>query len=267
MRNFSRTLVTVVRLARGIAVRGIAIAAISVASVPFGLNDGRHAYAHGDAEPEPAKPAEVKPPEPPPPPRPTEYPRGLTEKHKPGEQPIEQKMPPPPAANTAGTDQPMPSQVPGGKPGDASKPDAEDVAPKPAQWVPPKRYHFVADTYTGLAIGGNDAVAFFVDGEPRQGSPDHELDWGGTTWHFLNEGNLAAFKQSPEIYAPRFGGRCAFALSQGLLVEGMPQFFVVHRDRLYLFANAGYRAAFLTNPDALARQAEQEWPVLTRGEP
>jgi YHS domain-containing protein len=170
----------------------------------------------------------------------------------------------------------MPSAVPdaagnnpagGAKPDEATIPKAGDAVAKTAHWTPPKRYHFVMDAFTGLALGGNDPVAFFVDGTVRLGNPDHETDWGGTTWHFLNEGNLAAFKQNPEVYAPQFGGRCAYALSQGLLVEGQPQFFLLYRDRLYLFANAGYRAAFLTNPDAFLAEDKRVWPDLTRGEP
>jgi len=249
----------------------------------FGLIDGRSALAHGEAEPEPAKPAAAATPAPEPlPPRPTEYPRGLNEKPKPGQKPAtpeahapahEEKPSPEAASPVPAKIQPMPAPVTGAKPEDAPKaeegtiPAAGDTAAKAAHWTPPKRYHFVMDAFTGLALGGNDPVAFFVDGEARVGSSDHELDWGGTTWHFVNEGNLVAFKQNPEVYAPQFGGRCAFALSQGLLVEGMPQFFVIRRDRLYLFANAGYRAAFLTNPDALASEAAREWPLLTRGEP
>jgi YHS domain-containing protein len=261
-----------------IIVRALVIGAIAVSIVTFGPNDGRNAYANSEHEPEPTKPADTKPL----PPRPTEYPRGLTEKPKPGEAIVPEPKAPDhapaadaqhPTAAEPGKIQPMPAPVAGTKPEDASKPDegtipkAGDLAARTAHWVPPKRYHFVMDALTGLAMGGIDPVAFFVDGELREGIKDHELDWGGTTWHFVNDGNLSAFKLNPEVYAPRFGGRCAFGLSQGLLVEGQPQFFVIHRDRLYLFANAGYRAAFLSNPDALAAEAEREWPLLTRGQP
>jgi YHS domain-containing protein len=246
--------------------------AIAILAVPvIGPNGGGRAYAHGEAEPEPAKPADAKPLEPQLPPRPTEYPRGLNGRPKPGEaQSPAQKAPEQkPAAEGPGKIQPMPAPVTGSddKPAKAD----EGTIPRPgapvANWVPPKRYHFVMDAYTGLAMGGNDPVAFFVDGGPRQGSSEHQLDWGGTTWHFVNDGNLSAFKTTPEVYAPKFGGRCAFALSRGMLVEAQPQFFVIYRDRLYLFANAGFRAAFLTNPDAIAAEAERQWPVLGRGEP
>ncbi len=293
MCNFNRTPDRVASIAGRIASGAIGLAALCILITGFWLYDGGAAFAHGEPEPEPAKPADAKAAVPEVlPPRPREYPRGLNEKPRPGEvvtpakpavDPKASESRPPDirapdgksetkpegekAEGPSKTMQPMPAPVDGpGATGDAT-PDANEMAVKPVHWVPPKRYHFLMDTYTGLAMGGIDPVTFFVDGEPRRGSNDYELDWGGTTWNFVNEGNMLAFKQNPEVYAPKFGGRCAYGLSQGLTVEAQPRFFVIFHNRLYLFANAGYRAAFLTNPDALSAEAERLWPILARGEP
>lgn len=259
------------------------------------------AAGHGEEEHAPAKPAEAKPPEPPPPPRPTEYPRGLTEKPKPGERaakpagnaapkPNEHATTPDPhggshdapaapdahaAPSAPAKVQPQPQDVAtpdaGAKPvphaGEATEAKPDPAAAAVKAWTPPKRYHFVIDAYTGLAMGGVDPVQIYVDGQIQAGLREHELDWGGATWHFTNEGNMAAFQHDPEVYAPKFGGRCAYALSQGLLVEGQPNFYVLYREHLYLFASAANRAAFLTNPDAYAQEDERQWPLLSRGEP
>lgn len=163
-----------------------------------------------------------------------------------------------------------------GKPAETAKPvphggETKEAQPGPAAsqkaWTPPKRYHFVTDTYTGLAMGGVDPVQIYVDGQVVRGLREHEFDWGGATWHFTNEGNMAAFQHDPEVYAPKFGGRCAYALSQGLLVEAQPNFYVIYHEHLYFFANAANRAAFLINPDAFAQEAERQWPIMSRGEP
>lgn len=250
------------------------------------------AAGHGEEEHAPAKPADAKPPEPPPPPRPTEYPRGLTEKPKPGERAAKPAASATPAPDAHGNshDAPpadphaAPSEPPKmqtqpqdvGKPAENAKPVPHEGEAKPAEpdpaaalkaWTPLKRYHFVTDTYTGLAMGGADPVQIYVNGQVEQGLREHELDWGGATWHFTNEGNMAAFQHDPEVYAPKFGGRCAYALSQGLLVEAQPNFYVIYHEHLYFFANAANRAAFLTNPDAFAQEAERQWPILSRGEP
>lgn len=276
--------------------------AIVVAIGTFWLSHGGAVFAseHGEPQHEPAKPADAKPPEPPPPPRPTEYPRGLNEAMKPAKSGAAETpaaapghgtpdahapdphaapaaapgphAPPPPAAPATDASAPpgmqqMPAEAGKPEPNAATVPHGDDAATKARAWKPQKRYHFILNTYTGLAMGGDDPVQIFVDGRVLPGTPEHELDWGGATWQFANEGNLAAFQHDPEVYAPQFGGRCAFALSQGLLVEAHPQFYALYHQRLYLFANAGNRAAFLTNPDALVAEAERQWPILSRGEP
>ena len=331
------------RFKRAFAALAVAAAVLSQTCQPVLAN------GHGD-EPPPAAKTPAKPEPPPLPPKPTEYPRGITQKpirkpgtpapaapgaHDPapahgpapapahgpapatghdtpppaGHEPAPAGHEPPPAGHDPapapgheaaktpppahGEQQPMPPPIEGAKA--EEKPEAKDPhAPQPADahanpapaaekpapgaktddrraklaaWVPPKRYHFIEDTFTGLAIGGNDPVSFYVDGEPREGSADFQLDWGGTTWHFVNEGNQAAFKQHPEVYAPLFGGRCAYAMSQGIAAEGAPQFYVIYHDRLLLFANAGNRAAFMTNPDILLEEAERVWPSVVRNEP
>src|SRR5258708_37287663 len=64
----------------------------------------------------------------------------------------------------------------------------------------------ISDPLTGIALYGFDPVAYFVDGEAREGSAGFELKHAGLVWRFLNEGNRAAFAERPGGYMPRFGG-------------------------------------------------------------
>lgn len=121
---------------------------------------------------------------------------------------------------------------------------------------------WVADPDTGLALGGYDPVAYWASERPRLGSREFQLDWGGTTWEFVNEGNRTAFQADPEVYAPRFGGHCAFAIASGYSTEGTPGHFVVWKGKLLLFADAVSRAAFLQDPDRLLAEADRRWPAL-----
>ena len=57
----------------------------------------------------------------------------------------------------------------------------------------------VADWHTGLAIGGYDPVAFYMDGKPVPGSPDVELHYAGAIWRFSNVGNREAFAARPDV--------------------------------------------------------------------
>ena len=181
-----------------------------------------------------------------------------------------------PAAPAAASDHAAPADAHGAAP-TAAPPAAPTPPPPPPprpRPPPPKldgpvaapepkpRLTFLADRTTGLALGGHDPVAYFLDGRPTLGLQSHEVDWGGTTWRFADEGSATAFRDAPAVYAPLYGGRCAFAVSNGRPTEGSPQHFVIHRGRLLLFADVASRAAFLTDPDRVFAEAERRWPAL-----
>jgi hypothetical protein len=122
----------------------------------------------------------------------------------------------------------------------------------------------VVNPNTGLAISGFDPVAYFTDGKPEFGRPDLELRVNGAVWRFVNEGDRAAFKDHPEVYAPRFGGYDPVALARGSSVPGHPLFWVVSGQRLYLFYSGEARAAFLAEPGRFVEAATRKWPEIAR---
>src|SRR3984893_18626412 len=64
----------------------------------------------------------------------------------------------------------------------------------------------ITNRYSGLAIGGYDVLAYFIDARPELGLPDFEAAQDGAVWRFRKEGNRASFVAHPEIYGPQFGG-------------------------------------------------------------
>ncbi len=120
----------------------------------------------------------------------------------------------------------------------------------------------VINPTTGLALGGNDPVSYFVDPKPRPGSPDLEYGFSGGYWRFANEGNLAAFKADPDAYVPRYGGYGALAIAQGSIAPGNPEIYVVRGKRLYLFYTPTARTIWLMNADTFISQGEEHWPEL-----
>lgn len=119
------------------------------------------------------------------------------------------------------------------------------------------------DTQTGIAIGGYDPVAYYVDGVPRPGNPRHEGIWQGQTWRFVNEGNKAAFLEAPHVYAPRFGGYSPIGVARGVAIPGNPLLFAIRDDRLYLFYSPAHQQIWNENADGVMRAAENTWPALS----
>src|SRR5262245_33617246 len=66
---------------------------------------------------------------------------------------------------------------------------------------------------SGVAVGGYDPVAYFQDGKAVPGSKDITTQWKGATWQFATTKNRDAFVAKPEVYAPQYGGYCAFAVA------------------------------------------------------
>jgi len=122
----------------------------------------------------------------------------------------------------------------------------------------------VTDPQSGLAIGGFDPVAYFVDGKPRLGSPDFELRAEDVIWRFRNEGNRAAFAADVHVYRPRFGGYDPMAIGRGVGTAGHPEIWAIAGNRLYLFYNEEARARFLADPHAAIAAADEKWAEVLR---
>ena len=73
----------------------------------------------------------------------------------------------------------------------------------------------VYKNWRGLAIKGFDPVAFHTQGRPIQGSKSYELEWKDARWRFASAEHRDLLEANPEKYAPRYGGYCAWAVSQG----------------------------------------------------
>ena len=50
---------------------------------------------------------------------------------------------------------------------------------------------------------------------PVKGMPQFQQQWMGATFLFANAENRDLFAADPEQYAPRYGGYCAYAVSEG----------------------------------------------------
>jgi hypothetical protein len=120
----------------------------------------------------------------------------------------------------------------------------------------------VTDRFSGLAIGGFDPVAYFVDGEPMLGTEMFEAWQGGVVWRFRNEDNRAFFIAHPEIYGPQFGGYDPIDVARGVTVEGNPRFWLIANARLFLFSREASRDEFAAHPERYLPRATARWETL-----
>jgi YHS domain-containing protein len=122
----------------------------------------------------------------------------------------------------------------------------------------------ISDPLTGIALYGFDPVAYFIDGEAREGLAGFELKYAGVVWRFRNEGNRAAFAERPGAYVPRFGGYDPLGVARGVPASGYPSLFIIHDNRLVLFTSEENRKTFLASPNEILDAAEAAWPKVVQ---
>ncbi len=124
----------------------------------------------------------------------------------------------------------------------------------------------VNTTADNVAIQGYDPVAYFTEGRPIEGDPAIAHEWQGALWQFATPEHRALFAESPEKYAPRYGGFCSGAMSVGRKAPIDPEAWVIIEDKLYLAFSTDAIDRFAANADATIPAADGHWQVLGRTE-
>lgn len=116
----------------------------------------------------------------------------------------------------------------------------------------------------GAAIKGYDPVAYFSDGKPVKGSPEHKAQYKGSEFHFASRANRDAFAANPEKYAPQYGGFCAFGTAGGYKAAIDPAAFTIVNDKLYLNYSKGVQKQWGADILGFVARADGKWPEVMR---
>lgn len=113
------------------------------------------------------------------------------------------------------------------------------------------------------AIKGADAVAYFFL-EPGDdaviGDKNISYHYKGADWYFSTEKNRDLFVQSPEKYAPQFGGYCAFAVSHGFTKSVNPDYWHIVDNKLYLNYNFFADRKWKKDQQSAIQRGHENWP-------
>ena len=98
-----------------------------------------------------------------------------------------------------------------------------------------KKNHNLTD---GIGIQGYDPVAYFKQHKAVKGIKENVIHYEGVTYFFATTENKEAFKKTPGIFEPEYGGWCAYAMgSKAAKVSVDPETFKIIDHKLYLFYN------------------------------
>ncbi|WOG26694.1 YHS domain-containing (seleno)protein [Endozoicomonas sp. 8E] len=122
------------------------------------------------------------------------------------------------------------------------------------------------EIYTGLfsdkAVSGYDPVAYFTEGKPVKGSDKFSTRYKGAAWYFSSEENKNLFLESPEKYAPQYGGYCAWAVAHGKTASADPRQWNIEDGKLYLNYNGSVQKKWLKDKKKLINEADDNWPKV-----
>lgn len=116
----------------------------------------------------------------------------------------------------------------------------------------------------GIALGGYDAVAYFLTDRPVKGTGSFTHEWMGATWLFSSADHRDRFAADPGRYAPRFGGYCAWAVSNNYTAPADPLAWKIVDGRLYLNYSRQIQEKWQQDLRARIAAGEKNWPGLHR---
>ena len=122
-------------------------------------------------------------------------------------------------------------------------------------------------TSDGKALSGFDPVAYFTVENAVEGDPRYEFAWNGAKWLFSSQENLEKFRSNPDMYAPQFGGYCAYAVSEGHTANGDPHAWKVADGKLYLNYSPDVKKIWEKDQDARIVKGKTNWAELNKGKP
>jgi YHS domain-containing protein len=116
--------------------------------------------------------------------------------------------------------------------------------------------------FSSLAVGGYDVVAYFTESKPVEGNSKFSFEYMNAEWRFSNAENLMLFKAEPEKFVPRYGGYCAWAVSQGYTARGNPENWRIEDGKLYLNYDDEVQATWVKDIPGYIGLADKNWPAI-----
>ena len=119
-------------------------------------------------------------------------------------------------------------------------------------------------TTAGVPLGlhGVDAVALTTLNAVSEGDAQYTVVEDGVAYYFASEDSANKFKTNPAMYAPQYGGFCAYAVALGKKFDGDPQYADIVDGKLYLFVNAEIFEKYKKDSKRILAKAERTWPRI-----
>lgn len=113
-----------------------------------------------------------------------------------------------------------------------------------------------------VILSAHDAVAYFTEGKPVEGSADYTAVHNGAIYRFSSADNRDAFRDDPARYAPQYGGFCAYGMTFGKKFEVNGKAWEIVDGRLYVNKNEEVYEAWAKEIPKHISEANAKWPTV-----
>jgi YHS domain-containing protein len=114
----------------------------------------------------------------------------------------------------------------------------------------------------GVALRGTDPVGYFTASKPVPGTAAFQSTWEGATYQFASAASKAAFEAEPAKYAPKYGGFCAYAASQGYKADADPNAWKIVEGKLYVNYNKAVGLIWQAKQASFIEAGDKNWPTV-----
>lgn len=113
----------------------------------------------------------------------------------------------------------------------------------------------------GMILRNYDPTSYVAGKAPRIGAADYSASSDHAIYRFASSSACDRFVANPEN-KPAFGGFCATGAALEKKLDGDPQIFRIHKDRLYVFVHQQADEIWDKDPAGTLAKANMNWPRI-----
>ena len=113
-----------------------------------------------------------------------------------------------------------------------------------------------------VILAGHDAVAYFTENKPVEGSGKYTAVYKNAIYQFSSAKNRNTFQANPEKYAPQYGGFCAYGMTFGKKFEIDGKAFEIVDGKLYVNKNLSVYKEWKKDISGNITVANAKWPTV-----
>jgi YHS domain-containing protein len=109
---------------------------------------------------------------------------------------------------------------------------------------------------------GYDPVAYFTQGKPVKGTPQHQVKLSERSYYFASAEHKALFEANAAKYEPQYGGFCSSGAAYAIKLSSDPTAWQVFDGRLFIFGDVLGHEAWKIDPAWNVGHADRIWPTI-----